>query len=409
MHNRETLMQWLHDPQRTLWDVVDEHLEEASFLLELWEQSCRSWSLSAMTLEVGFERRLLAHLHGLILGGSAVAERILLPLVHDPDADPLNACIAALALLNSPTPSVGMALLQPSYTQLPQRESLRRAMDFSEHPFLVRWCIEGLRSDDPAQLADSISVMASRAWLPPAQLDHWWNHPSPQVQHATLRWMLACPDLPDRFELLQRSLYSTESTLRDEALKVAVARRVPHAWPICQSRVEGRTDDVHLPIMLLASLGDHEDHERVWSAVENPSLAPTVICSLAAMGTPEAVTRCLHTLNNTPLNPWAAASFATLTGVDLVEEDLVHIEEKPDDHDDMDEPLETDLERPAAVDVEAVQRWWSTNRHSVPTTGRMLLGRPLTWLHLLESLPKMKLASRAPWFDEIRPSPTLGA
>ena len=80
---------------RVLWDVVEEHLAEAEFLVEQLERAFDSPTLTLKTLEKGVEARLLAHVDGLVVGGRPVYERLLKPVLDEPDRDQATLVIAA--------------------------------------------------------------------------------------------------------------------------------------------------------------------------------------------------------------------------------------------------------------------------------------------------------------------------
>jgi hypothetical protein len=69
-----------------LWDVVEEHLDEAEFGVEQFERAMQSPLLTLERLAGGCEGRLLAHVDGLLVGGAPVYERLLKPLLDSPDA-----------------------------------------------------------------------------------------------------------------------------------------------------------------------------------------------------------------------------------------------------------------------------------------------------------------------------------
>ena len=62
-----------------LWDVAKEHLQQAETLIEHRRASLASHVQCLDDLSNGVERRLRAHVTGLAVGGSAVAEKLLYP------------------------------------------------------------------------------------------------------------------------------------------------------------------------------------------------------------------------------------------------------------------------------------------------------------------------------------------
>jgi len=82
-----------------LWEVVEEHLDEAEFLAEQWTAARRSPDYSLQELRDGPETRLLAHIDGLVLNGSVALERVTWPAIQGDN--PTMIAAAALAILES--------------------------------------------------------------------------------------------------------------------------------------------------------------------------------------------------------------------------------------------------------------------------------------------------------------------
>ncbi|HLT36985.1 MAG TPA: hypothetical protein VK034_11890, partial [Enhygromyxa sp.] len=81
-----------------LWDIEEQHLDEAEFLFEIREAACEAPTHSLDDLATGPDQRLLAHLDGLRLAGPLVAERLLLPTIEDPEQWYVRIAAATLAL-----------------------------------------------------------------------------------------------------------------------------------------------------------------------------------------------------------------------------------------------------------------------------------------------------------------------
>ncbi len=69
-------------PLGAIWDVVEEHLDEAAFLASQWERALAS-RLTLDEVAAGPEARLLAHLDGLAVAGVAAVQEI--PASAPPD------------------------------------------------------------------------------------------------------------------------------------------------------------------------------------------------------------------------------------------------------------------------------------------------------------------------------------
>lgn len=86
---------------RILWDIVEEHLDEAEFLAEQWTEARRSASYTLDELERGPESRLAAHVDGLVANGPLALERVAWPVLEDPGSEAPRAAAAALAVLEA--------------------------------------------------------------------------------------------------------------------------------------------------------------------------------------------------------------------------------------------------------------------------------------------------------------------
>ncbi len=84
-----------------LWDVIEEHLDEAEFLFERWNQALFQPVFDLNELARTFEPRFFAHIDAILIGGTEVARQVLLPVLHAAK-DPVRATVAALALLSNP-------------------------------------------------------------------------------------------------------------------------------------------------------------------------------------------------------------------------------------------------------------------------------------------------------------------
>ena len=81
-----------------LWDVVEEHLDEAEFLAEVWHVNLDSPAYLRDEFEKGPQERLMAHVDGLVVGGDEVRTELLEAALADEDTERWRAAAAALAL-----------------------------------------------------------------------------------------------------------------------------------------------------------------------------------------------------------------------------------------------------------------------------------------------------------------------
>src|SRR5689334_10865209 len=72
---------------KLIWDIQEEHVDEAEFLLEMHASCMDSPKFTLAQVQAGPERRLLARIDALLVGGQSVIERLLLPILAAPDED----------------------------------------------------------------------------------------------------------------------------------------------------------------------------------------------------------------------------------------------------------------------------------------------------------------------------------
>ena len=111
----------------TAWDIGEEHLDAAAFLLEMRQDRLQASDYSLEELRDGPEARLLAHLDGLLAGGAPVRERVLVPVLEDPDAEPSAVSVSAMVLLEGGTQQLDGCLRRcsPAEERSATRWSLR--------------------------------------------------------------------------------------------------------------------------------------------------------------------------------------------------------------------------------------------------------------------------------------------
>lgn len=147
-------------------DVLEEHLDEASFLWSQWERALVS-SLHELSDTAELEERLLAHVDGLVIGGEPAVSELLLPGLETDEPERVSA--SALALLSAP----GKRELEEALGVLDsgdevQRAGLARALELSEREGLEAMLLKRLTAEDPALQAvafkEYVLRQLAKAW-----------------------------------------------------------------------------------------------------------------------------------------------------------------------------------------------------------------------------------------------------
>lgn len=354
------------DDDGILWDVVEEHLDEAEFLWSQWERGLTAPNLTRAELAGGAEARLHAHLHGLVVAAPAVIERMLVPALHDYQRD--RAAAASWAWLAI----AGERAVAPLCEVLaaadpPELRGITRALGLFEGE--VGGPVASLlHAGAPAVQAAALAVLAAQRRSPPVLAElagQWFQGPAgpetaPQraacVPFGVPAALLAglAGELGDAgFDLaLWTGLRCGFAAAREAVWRSPGRRSAALALGACGG-------DRGLKA-LLASLGD-ERGAAVWG--------------LGFTGRRAAGDACAEWLGHAELGPLAAESLAAISGLDLVGEQMV-VREVQEDLDDDEVPtagLDDGLPRP---DPERVRAWWLANRGRFEAHGRYFFGVP---------------------------------
>ncbi|RKH36874.1 TIGR02270 family protein, partial [Corallococcus llansteffanensis] len=378
----------LTDIQRS---VCAQHLDEAAFLWSQWETSLDSARLTLGDLHDIDERRLLAHLDALVLGGSAVREEFLTPALADTDPGLVTA--AALALLapesadDAPFHQVLEALVVGGPAPRPW---LQRALEVSALPARVPAVRKLLEQEDPALVATALEVLGFWGVEAGTELSPWLAHPAPEVASAALR-VARSTFGPVSPHLLARALESPHPRVQDEALITGLVLGIEPTFTLARCRQLAVLPEAprRTALLLLAMGGETSDLRVVLEQLGRPEVMADALWALGFSGRMEAAEACLELLADPESGGSAAEAFGAITGLALEGPFLLPGEQEEDE-----EPA-----RPAGPALprarpEAVRQWWRETAHRLEPRGRYLLGRPLKGEWLLESFEHVPLRRR---------------
>jgi len=372
-----------------LWDVVEEHLDEAEFLWEEWEASLVAPNYVLREVEDGPEARLLAHVDGLVVNGPLVAERLLLPTLADPDAGPTRVRAAALALLHTPGDAGLQAVLAAVHASPQQRPELARALECCERGPLLPLLGTMLGSDDVDLRHTAARVLA------------YHGEALPEVASAMLAsgravdrtlGLRVLPQLAEearhRRELLA-ALASDDPNLRDIALTTGTRLGLPQAWEVARDLIAAADPSAGQALLLLALRGDPADHPAIAATTKNEVLRGPALWALGFLGTVDAVELALPWLEDETHARLAGEVLAAMTGVDLENEDLTRI---PPEDEALEHRSEDDLPLPDAMRL--LVRWRS-RRADFAADQRYLGGKPRDRAALRDALRDGPMRRRA--------------
>ncbi|MFP2958303.1 TIGR02270 family protein [Myxococcus sp. 1LA] len=369
-----------------LWDVLTEHLEEASFL---WAQRARAMGSADFTLsevEAGDEARLRAHLDGLRVGGPPVALRLLRPALEDDE--PGRVVSAASVLLAAGEQALVLARWEEDGARRPW---LGHALALCEHPALDAALLELLPRLAPALQAELLDVLAFRQVDAGPLLERLaLADTEPALLAAAFR-AARVTQPPVLAAWLRKGLEDPRPRVRDAAMEVGLLRGLRAAWQSCQVLATAGPEP-RLAMLALAVGGGHADVARLVRTLDRPELRAEALWALGFSGRMAAAEAALEVLKaRAPEVVWLALrTFSVITG--LPPEDLF-LRAEEEDEDEVASPSEAvssllppPEHRSGQVRVAEVARWWAQARERFDPEGRYRAGVPWTPEALFQAL-----------------------
>lgn len=416
-----------------LWDVVEEHLDEAEFLVEQWSAGARSPRYNLPTLQKTIEQRLAAHLDALVVNGEAVAERVLWPALEaDAEAPPARITAAVLALLLEPGVAARDRLLQrfSAATSEPVLAGLRLAMQLTARDDVDEPLRQTLYATvEPAAQAALLSVLAARRVNPGPILGPLLTSADPRLLQATLSAAaVAAAESGGHRHVVEGHLSHGTPAVRAAALRTSFTWNLAAGNRACVSEARAGSPTA---LLLLGLLGGPAETTLLVSTLASEDLRRAVLFALGFTGRKEAAEACLSFVSapEPGIAKVAAEAFAAITGFMAeqkaapVEEAAKELEEptfedEDEDGGDLDAgpvaddlpPLAEDLEKDLALypedelpapDADALRRWWSAEASAFATNQRYLGGKPVSPDAVESALRQGSLRRAGPLISEV--------
>jgi uncharacterized protein (TIGR02270 family) len=306
------------EPPAILWDVVEEHLEEAAFLAEQHARASDSPTLDLAGLERG-EARLAAHLDGLLQGGAPVYERIVEKALLEPDPeDPSRVVAAALVALGSGR----FRALEPLLGH-----EAPEVRDAAVHACSLAGGASGSPIDDwlHARLRDltgsaeraSLLRIVGRRGLDAVTLVAWLQGDDPQIARAAAT-AARHADGRRHMAVIEYLLDHPDAEVREAALVTALAWRSHRASVLCESWALEDTPRP-LPMALYAMLGGPPQHDRLARKLALPAHRRGALFALGFSGNLAQLPALMPFLSGPDpvVARIAAQAISTIVGIDL--------------------------------------------------------------------------------------------
>ncbi|HLT39613.1 MAG TPA: hypothetical protein VK034_25190, partial [Enhygromyxa sp.] len=254
-----------------LWDVQEEHLNEAEFAFESWERALSSPLHTLAEVRDGPEERLMAHTMGLIVGGSTVLDRLVRPVLdQDLDDDRYRTAAAALTLLDGAGregPDIVLAYLPRARAE--GFWGLVRALQISRRTDLNERMIAQLPELDGPALGGRLEALAGREVDVGKRLLVWLKHDHPAIRRVAARLARRSSSSKVLRRLLPL-MREGDPWLRAAAIESALIRGLPGSWEVaCEVAFDPRTPPaLRKPALTwVAMQGDAAVHARLIAAL----------------------------------------------------------------------------------------------------------------------------------------------
>lgn len=384
-----------------LWDVAEQHLDEADFLCEQWERCLDAHNYTLAEVEAGPEDRLLAHVDGLLAGGAAVEARLLVPAL-DGD-DPARVMAAAFTLLASGSARGLEATMRALASEdEAQRAGARRALELTARGGVEAPLFEAAGARAPAVQAAGLQALAFRGVDAGATLSGIRASDDAALVIAGLRAARVSQQRADH-RLAAEARSSRVPAVRDEALATALVLGVPDTMAALRGLlVSGDVKTIgRAPLLLLATGGDARDLGALIDALAIPALRADALWALGFSGRAAAADACVPLIGDPAVGRLAGEALWAITGVPLEGPHLAKDrtpadEEAPSSAEgDVDAEVASSPEASIpALDPAAVSGWWSQQRSRFERQQRYLFGAPFAVESVLAALDRGPMRRR---------------
>ncbi|QSQ22083.1 TIGR02270 family protein [Pyxidicoccus parkwayensis] len=379
-----------------MMDVLEEHLDEATFLWSQWERALVSaeCDLQATTRR---EERLLAHLDGLVVGGESAMSELLLPGLTTDESERISASTFAL-LAGNGAPALEKVLQVFDMGEAVQRTAVGRALELSAKNELEPVLRRRLAADDKALQLMAFQVLAFRGEVPQETRKEWLHHDDAEHVIAALRDVRPLPrDIVNG--LLPQLLVDPRSGVSGAAIMAGLVCGTRMAWNACRRVAEEGGPGRRQCLVMLALGGDEQDSEWLVGLLRQPKLRPDVLWALGFSGQSSVADACLEWMDDPQVAALAGEAFSAITGLKL-EGEYQRVPEEtealiPLEQEDLDAnlvpPPEASLPIPVRSTVEA---WWRKARKNFERGIRYLRGSRLDTAALLAALEREPMRRR---------------
>jgi uncharacterized protein (TIGR02270 family) len=398
----------------TLWEIVEEHLDEAAFLYGMRNDRLSVPHYNLDDVRLGPEARLFAHVDALVVGGSSVRERLLIPTIRDDEAEPERVAAAALAMLRSEHLHLSVELLVAALPSMQgaRMDALSAALSLAEVPEVPQLLVREVRKEQtPAVSAAMLRILAAYRMDPGETLVRFLQSEDPATAQAAAAVAAAVPRA-DCLAWCERLIDSDAIETRNEAMDAALVLGSSSAWSVCCHRAQHPIEKDAHALLLCGLLGSSQEQRRLTELLESGIQVSAVLWAMSFSGRADGMQTVMTLLEHPDerIAKLAGETFTAVTGYMPAKQSTIraHAENRsPSEPADdtfpfTEEDLDADLVPSAAdllpsVDRAAASAWWDGHRGRFTAGSRYMEGEPMSFASVHRALRHGSVRRRQPW------------
>jgi uncharacterized protein (TIGR02270 family) len=370
-------------------DLIDESLDEATFLWQRWEAELSSPHRNLDEIWEWTEDRLAGALDGVRVAPDAMLESMLAGAMSSDDS--FRQTAAASVLATAPARNARHVLANAVRDATgPQLAACMRGIEVANLDGSFTPVSKVLASSGPELSAALCRLKAfRRASLGPELASAFES----RVASLQVEVMRAIRHLPQEYvgSWVATGLKHEHAAVRTAAIESGIARRIPNAWAAALEYVRQPRAETSRLLPLVAMLGGAAEHKLILDSVTDASLQKAALWSLGHIGTRDAVETCLLAMKNPKLARMGAESYCTITGANLARDKLEAAEPEESspafEKDDLDANL---VPRPEELwplpEPQLVRKHWAEISQRFQPGRRYLRGAPHDGQSLLSAI-----------------------
>jgi uncharacterized protein (TIGR02270 family) len=385
-------------PRKVVSEAVQEHLDEAEFLLERFESALSATNMTIDQVAKGVESRLLAHLDGLVVGGEKVVEQILVPALEAKKLEPARVAAITIALLQGGRAELAMRTVRHESPAVAR--AAVRGCALAAGGSLDAWIQQELATRKASKERLPLLELAADRGLAVPSAAESLQSADPREITAALRGIHAATPLMYERRVLELFEHP-DPLVRDAALLTSLHHGSLQGWAFCQALALDPMEPHPLAMTLLAGLGEPGQHKRLAERLDSDAHRPSALRAIGYSGNVSLIPMLVfHTHSKDERTvKLAGEAIATIAGDEVSA--LVRPKKPappdtgvlpPPEQDEEakkslppleEDDLDADLVPPAeeglpTLDPAAVSTWWKGARTRFAADRRYLGGHPVT-------------------------------